>query len=120
MKKIMTGLLLGLVLGALDGATSWFTPEVRGMLMQIIVGSMIKDGLVGLLSGIFALKVRSVISGLLLGTLLGFALAFLVAFLQHAHYGAILIPGTAVGAVLGYATQKAGWTTVSAAAQEAH
>jgi hypothetical protein len=35
MKKIGIGVVLGLILGALDGATSWFTPEVRAMLLQI-------------------------------------------------------------------------------------
>jgi len=38
----------------------------------------------------------------------GFAFAFLVAQMQHAHYVEILIPGTIVGAILGYATQKTG------------
>jgi hypothetical protein len=39
---------------------------------------------------------------------MGFALAFLVAYLQQAHYVEILIPGTIVGVLLGYATQNSG------------
>jgi hypothetical protein len=108
MKKIMLGLLLGALLGALDGATSWFTPEVRATLLQIIMGSMMKDGLVGIVVGVFAWKVRSVGLGVTLGAILGFALAFLVAHMQHAHYLEILTPGTIVGALLGLATQKYG------------
>lgn len=108
MKKIGLGLLLGAVLGAIDGATSWFTPEVRAMLLQIIMGSMIKDAVVGAGCGIFALKVRSVGSGLVFGSVLGCAFAFLVAYLQHAHYVEIMIPGTIVGMILGYATQRSG------------
>ena len=108
MKKIGLGLLLGAVLGAIDGATSWFTPEVRAMLLQIIVGSMIKDAVVGASCGIFALKVRSVGSGVVFGSVLGCALAFLVAYLQHAHYVEIMIPGTMVGMILGFATQRSG------------
>lgn len=108
MKKILVGLLLGTVLGALDGATSWFTPEVRAVLLQIIVGSMIKDALVGIAAGIFAMKVCNVAQGVVFAAVLGFALAFLVAYLQHAHYVEILIPGTLVGVLLGYATQKSG------------
>jgi len=106
MKKIIVGLVLGAVLGALDGGTSWFTPDVRAMLTQIIMGSMIKDAVVGILAGIFALKVRSVAAGVGFGAAVGFALAFLVAYMQHAHYVEILIPGTIVGAILGYATQS--------------
>jgi hypothetical protein len=41
------------------------------------------------------------------GAVLGFALAFVVAALQHAHYVEIIIPGTIVGILLGYATQSA-------------
>ena len=108
MRKIMVGLMLGAVLGALDGATSWFTPEVRAMLLQIIVGSMTKDAVVGIAAGIFAMKVRNVAQGVVFGAALGFALAFLVAYLQHAHYMEILIPGTLVGVLLSYATQKYG------------
>ena len=32
MNKIVVGLIFGLVLGALDGATAWFTPAVRDMI----------------------------------------------------------------------------------------
>jgi hypothetical protein len=108
MKKIGLGLLLGAVLGAIDGATAWFTPEVRAMLMQIIMGSVIKDALVGAICGIFALKVRNVGGGVVLGAVVGCAFAFLVAYLQHAHYVEIMVPGTIVGMILGYATQQSG------------
>ena len=118
MKKIAVGLVLGVVLGALDGATSWFTPEVRAMLMQIIMGSMMKDALVGIIAGIFGMKVRSLAGGVVFAAIVGFGLAFLVAYMQHAHYVEILVPGTLVGAILGYATQKSGAT--AAIAQEAH
>ena len=117
MKKVIVGLLLGAVLGALDGATSWFTPEVRAMLLQIIMGSMMKDTLVGIIAGILALKVRSLSAGVGFAAAVGFVLAFFVAYLQHAHYVEILIPGTIVGALLGYATQKSG--AAAAGAQEA-
>ena len=108
MKKIGLGLLLGAVLGAVDGATSWFTPEVRAMLLQIIMGSMIKDAVVGAICGIFALKVRGAGSGAVFGAVVGCAFALLVAYLQHAHYAEIIIPGTVVGMILGYATARSG------------
>ncbi len=115
MKKIGLGLVLGAALGAIDGATSWFTPEVRAMLLQIIMGSMMKDAVVGLLAGLFALKVRSLGAGVAFGAVVGFAFAFRVAHMQHAHYVEILIPGTIVGALLGYATQKVGGAPAAAA-----
>jgi ABC-type uncharacterized transport system permease subunit len=54
MNKIVVGLILGAVLGALDGASAWFYPEVRNVIASIMVGSTIKGMLVGLLSGWFA------------------------------------------------------------------
>ena len=48
MNKILLGLLLGTVLGAIDGASAWFTPAVRAQLAGIIIGSTIK----GLIAGV--------------------------------------------------------------------
>jgi hypothetical protein len=39
MNKILVGVVFGLVLGAIDGATAWFTPDVRPMMTGIMVGS---------------------------------------------------------------------------------
>jgi hypothetical protein len=74
--------------------------------MQIIMGSVIKDAVVGAICGIFAMKVRGVGNGVVFGAVVGCAFAFLVAYLQHAHYVEIMIPGTIVGMILGYATQR--------------
>ena len=38
MNKILLGLLIGAALGAVDGCTAWFYPEVRAQLAGIIVG----------------------------------------------------------------------------------
>ena len=48
MDKVLVGLLFGLILGAIDGATAWFYPEVRSMMASIMVGSSIKGMVVGL------------------------------------------------------------------------
>jgi hypothetical protein len=106
MNKITYGLILGGFLGIFDGLTAWFTPEVRPMLMQIVIGSTIKGLIVGLMIGIFAHKVHSLASGAIFGLAIGLLFAFFVAFLQHAHYAAIMIPGGLVGLIVGYATQK--------------
>ena len=79
MNKILVGLLFGLILGALDGATAWFYPETHSMMAGIMVGSSIKGMVVGLLSGWFARKVQSTTWGIVVGAALGLLFAFLVA-----------------------------------------
>ena len=112
MNKIVVGLLFGLVLGAIDGATAWFTPEARPMIASILVGSSIKGMLVGVLSGWFARKVQSMKWGILLGAAIGLCFAFLVAAMpsetgKH-YYLEIMLPGFIVGAIIGFLTQKMG------------
>jgi hypothetical protein len=112
MNKIVVGLIFGLALGALDGATAWFYPEVRSMIVGILVGSSLKGMLVGILSGWFARKVQSVAWGIVVGSALGLLFAFLVAAMgddngQH-YYLEIMMPGFAVGAVIGFLTQRLG------------
>lgn len=110
MNKVVYGLLLGGVLGILDGLTAWFTPEVRPLLAGIVVGSTFKGLIAGLLIGWFARKVNSLPLGILFGTAIGLLLAYLVAAMpsetgKH-YYFAIMLPGALVGAIVGYATQR--------------
>jgi hypothetical protein len=108
MGKILLGVLLGAVLGAIDGATAWFTPEVRPAIVGIIIGGAIKSIVAGAVIGAFARKVNSVGACVLFGAVIGAVLAFIVAQLQHAHYWEIIVPGTLVGMILGFATQRYG------------
>jgi len=108
MKKIMIGLLLGTLLGAIDGGSAWFTPAVRAQMAGIIIGSSLKGLIAGVAAGIFARKVNSVPLGILFGLAVGFVLAFLVAYMQHGYYFEIILPGSIVGMIVGYATQKVG------------
>jgi hypothetical protein len=112
MNKIVAGLIFGLVLGALDGATAWFYPETRSVIGGIMMGSSIKGMVVGLLSGWFAHKVQSTAWGIVVGSALGLLFAFLVAFLDATkgtpHYLEIMLPGFVVGAIIGFLTQKTG------------
>jgi hypothetical protein len=112
MNKVVVGLLLGLVLGAIDGASAWFYPEVRSMMASIMVGSSIKGLIVGLLTGWFARKVHSTGWGIAAGAFFGLLFAFLVAAMgdpngQH-HYMEIMLPGFVVGAIIGFVTQRVG------------
>ncbi len=108
MNKLLLGIVAGAILGALDGMTAWFTPEVRTQLAGIIIGSTLKGVIAGVAIGVFARKVNSLPLGILFGLTVGFLLALLVACLQHGHYFAIILPGSMVGLIVGYATQRYG------------
>jgi hypothetical protein len=87
------------------------------MMVGIIVGSTIKGLIAGVAAGIFARKVNSVPLGILFGLAVGFVLAYIVADMQHGYYLEIILPGSIVGLIVGYATQKYGAVPASAAAK---
>ena len=113
MSKPVFGLLLGGFLGIFDGMSAWFSaPEVRPQIVGIVIGSTFKGLVVGVLSGWFANRVRSVNAGILVGLALGAFFAFLVAAMpdpsgKH-YYWEIILPGSVLGIVVGYATQRYG------------
>ena len=112
MNKILVGLIFGVILGAIDGATAWFYPEARPALAGIMVGSTFKGMLVGLFSGWFARKVQSTGWGIVVGSALGLLFAYIVAAMDASkgkpHYLEIMLPGFVVGALVGFLTQKMG------------
>jgi hypothetical protein len=111
MNKALLGLLLGGILGVFDGLTSWFTPAVRDQLAMIVLGSTIKGLITGVLTGYFARKVNSLALGVLFGLTVGLLFAYAVAAMQPGpehYYFAIMLPGSLVGAIIGYATQRFG------------
>jgi hypothetical protein len=113
MGKPVLGLLLGAILGVLDGSTAWFSaPEVRPEILSIVFYSMLKGLLAGVLIGFFARKVRSLPLGILFGLAVGAFLAYLVAMQPNAqgghYYWEIMLPGSILGIIVGYATQKHG------------
>jgi hypothetical protein len=110
--KIVVGLVFGLALGVLDGATAYLYPEARPLIAGIMVGSSIKGMVVGLLSGWFARRVQSTAWGIAVGSGFGLLFAFLVAAndtLNGRHpYLEIMMPGFVVGAIIGFLTQRMG------------
>jgi len=108
MNKILVGLLLGAALGAVDGMTAWFTPAVRAGIIGIVIGSTVKGMIAGIAAGWFARKVQSVAWGIAFGLLVGALLAYGVAAMQHGYYFEIMLPGSIVGAIVGWATQRYG------------
>jgi cytochrome b subunit of formate dehydrogenase len=111
MNKPLFGLLLGSILGLIDGLTAWFTPPVRQYMLSIVIGSTFKGLVTGVLMGLFARKVNSVPLGSLIGLSLGLLFAWLVAMqpTDDVHYyWEIMIPGSIVGLIVGFATQRYG------------
>ena len=114
MNKVWLGVILGGILGIFDGLTAWFTPEVRAEILGIVIGSTMKGLLAGVLIGFFARKVNSLSLGILFGLAVGLLLAFAVAQMQGKYYFEIMLPGSLVGLIVGYATQRYGRNPSSA------
>lgn len=108
MNKIVLGLILGGILGIFDGLTSWFTPEVRHDIVGIIIGSMGKGLVAGILIGFFARKVNSLALTIVFGLIVSTFFAWIIAYMQHKYYFRIMLPGAMVGLIVGYATQRYG------------
>ena len=106
MKKVVFPTLLGGFLGIFDGLTAWFTPEVRSMLVGIVVGSTIKGLLTGVIVGLFARSVHSIVWGTLFGLAVGAFFAYLILLGNPGHALNIMLPGSLVGLIVGYVTQS--------------
>ena len=108
MNRIAVGLLVGGALGILDGLTAWFTPEARAGIIGIVIGSTFKGLIAGAIIGAFARKVNHMGWTLLFGTFIGALLAFFIARMQGKYYLEIILPGSLVGLLTGYATLRYG------------
>ena len=121
MNKPILGLVAGGVLGVLDGLTALISaPAVAPNLPTIVVGSMSKGLIAGLLIGWFAKKVNSLPLGILFGLTMGalFALPFAMGTdptTGQKYFWEILIPGSMVGLVVGFLTQRYGRPSASRA-----
>lgn len=120
MKKPLLGLLAGGTLGALDGLTALVSaPEVAPGIIGIVIGSMGKGLVAGVLIGWFARKVDNLALGIVFGLAMGalFALPFALATdpsTGKQYFWEILIPGSMVGLIVGFLTQRYGMRTTPA------
>lgn len=111
MSKPVFGLLLGGILGIFDGLTALISaPETRPEIVGIVIGSTIKGLVAGVLIGYFARKVKSVPLGILFGLVVGGLLAYGVVLMGNPYFWEIVLPGSIVGIIVGYATQRHGET----------
>jgi len=113
MSKPVLGLVLGALLGLLDGLGAFAYPGVGPMMTSIIIGSTFKGLLTGLATGFFASRLRSLPLGILFGLAFGFALSWAVAATSpdpqgRYYYFEIMLPGSLLGAIVGYATYRFG------------
>ena len=113
MKKPILGLLLGGALGVVDGLTALISaPETAPMITGIVIGSTFKGLIVGVLVGWFATRKDSIPAGVIVGLAIGAFFAFLVAAMPQpdgTHYWwQIMLPGSVLGMIVGYATQRYG------------
>lgn len=108
MNRIAVGILVGGALGILDGLTAWFTPDARPQMVGIVLGSTFKGLVAGAIIGFFARKVPSLGWTLVFGTFVGAVLAFAVAHMGGKYYLEIILPGSLVGLLTGYATIRYG------------
>jgi hypothetical protein len=117
MKKPVFAMLLGGVLGVFDGLSALISaPQEAPNIVGIVIGSTFKGLLAGVLIGWFARKVPSLPAGLLVGLAIGAFFAFLVAAMpspdgKH-YYWEIVLPGSVLGLIVGYATQRYGTPAV--------
>ena len=113
MSKPLLGLVLGGILGIFDGLSALVSaPETAPQIVGIVIGSTFKGLIVGVLIGWFSRKVDSLPLGILFGLAVGAFFAFLVAMMpgeggEH-YYWQIVLPGSVLGIVVGYATQRYG------------
>ena len=122
MSKLLVGIVLGGVLGIFDGLSALVSaPETAPQIMGIVIGSTFKGIVAGAIIGWFARKVQSVPLGLAVGFGVGLFLAFLIAAMPQpdgTHYWwQIMLPGSVLGLIVGYATQKYGHPQPAAARQ---
>ena len=113
MSKPVLGLVLGGVLGVLDGLSALISapndPAVKAGIVGIVIGSTGKGLITGALIGWFARRSASLQNTLLFGLAVGLALALCVSLAQMLagqppYYWQIMLPGGILGLIVGYAT----------------
>src|SRR5688572_26407742 len=106
MKKPVFAMLLGGILGVFDGLSAVVSaPETAPLIVGIVMGSMFKGVVAGLIVGLVAQRTQSVPILVGLGLVLGAFFAYLVT-LSEPYFWEIILPGSIVGLIVGFATAK--------------
>lgn len=107
MSKPVFAMLLGGILGVFDGLTALVTggPEIPAMIWRIVAGSTFKGVIAGLIVGLVARKTQSMAVIVGVGLAVGAFFAYLVT-LGQPYFWEIILPGSTVGLIVGFATAK--------------
>jgi hypothetical protein len=106
MNKPVFAMLVGGILGVLDGLSALLSaPEVRPMLAGIVAGSTFKGVVGGLIVGLVAQRTQSTAIVVAVGLIVGAFFAYLVT-INEPYFWEIVLPGTIVGLITGFATAK--------------
>ena len=106
MKKPVFAMVLGAVLGAFDGLSALISaPQEAPNIVGIVIGSTIKGLVAGLIIGFVAQRTQSVAAIVGVGLVVGAFFAYLVT-LGGPYFWEIILPGSIVGLIVGFATAK--------------
>ena len=107
MSKPVFAKMLGGILGVFDGLTALVTggPEIPAMIGTIVAGSTFKGVIAGLIVGLVARRTQSTATIVGVGVVVGAFFAYLVT-LGGPYFWEIILPGSIVGLIVGFATAK--------------
>ena len=107
MNKPVFAMLLGGILGVFDGLTALLSggPEIPSQIGTIVAGSTFKGVIAGLIVGLVARKTQSTAFWSRSGLVVGALFAYLVT-IGSPYFWEIVLPGSIVGLIVGFATAK--------------
>jgi hypothetical protein len=107
MKKPVFATLLGGFLGIFDGLTALISggPEIPSQIVGIVIGSTFKGLVAGAIIGLVAQKTQSMAITVTVGVAIGAFFAYLVT-LGTPYLWEIVLPGSIVGLIVGFASVK--------------
>jgi hypothetical protein len=109
MNKPVFAMLLGGILGVFDGLTALVSggPEIPSQIGFIVAASSFKGVIAGLIVGLVARKTQSTAAIVVVGLAVGAFFAYLVT-IGTPYLWEIVLPGSIVGLIVGFATAKYG------------
>ena len=106
MNKPVFAMLLGGVLGFFDGLTALlYGPEIIPMIWGILAGSTFKGVVAGAIIGFVAQRTQSMLTIVAVGLVVSAFFAYLVTR-GSPYFWEIILPGSIVGLIVGFATAK--------------
>src|SRR4026207_834152 len=106
MKKPVFAMLLGGILGIFDGLSALISaPQEAHNIVGLVVGWTFKGVVVGAIVGFVALRTQSLAVGVAVGVVVGAFFAYLIT-IGSPYLWEIVLPGSIVGLIVGYATMK--------------